>query len=286
MMLSDDHVAQRRAEWSKRTLAGSAAGGIKRLQSGPCEDVRRRLRLVPNATMLSSSAAGPAGLAVMGAAVGGPIVFGANMPAGLMPAAFAQEAKKDGAPAAAPPAPRGPQLLQFPGKDGNLVVLGRCLIVQKMLRRLGHQRPITNGEVLHPQQWADPGGHQGARQLEDRRRRRGQQPARVDAGRTEVQVHGCDAPHGARMRRQRALVLHAAGARQPMDQRRRRQCRVDGRAARRRAEGRRGLEAVGRVQRALWRRPALVGRHHEAGAVARRADPEADGRETTCWSGR
>jgi DMSO/TMAO reductase YedYZ molybdopterin-dependent catalytic subunit len=63
---------------------------------------------------------GGAGLGAMSAAVGGAIVFGDSKPAGLMPAAFAQEAKKD-APAAAP---RGPQLLQFPGKDPNLVVIG------------------------------------------------------------------------------------------------------------------------------------------------------------------
>ncbi len=61
---------------------------------------------------------GGAGLAAMGAAVGGPIVFGDSMPGGLIPAAFAQEAKKDA------PAAKGPQLLQFPGKDGNLVLLG------------------------------------------------------------------------------------------------------------------------------------------------------------------
>jgi sulfite oxidase len=67
---------------------------------------------------------GGAGLAAMGAAVGGPIVFGDKMPAGWVPAAFAQE-KKD-APAAAP---KGPQLLQFPGKDGNLVVLGEKPLV-------------------------------------------------------------------------------------------------------------------------------------------------------------
>jgi sulfite oxidase len=64
---------------------------------------------------------GGAGLAGMTAAVGGPIVFAAGMPGGLIPAALAQEAKKD-APAAAPPA--GPQKLSFPGKDPNLVVLG------------------------------------------------------------------------------------------------------------------------------------------------------------------
>ena len=62
---------------------------------------------------------GGSGLAAMGAAVGAPIVFSAAMPAGLIPAALAQEAKKD-----APAAPKGPQTLQFPGKDPGLVVLG------------------------------------------------------------------------------------------------------------------------------------------------------------------
>jgi DMSO/TMAO reductase YedYZ molybdopterin-dependent catalytic subunit len=62
---------------------------------------------------------GGSGVAAMGAAVGAPIVFAASMPAGLMPAAFAQEAKKE-----APAAPKGPQPLQFPGKDSGLVVLG------------------------------------------------------------------------------------------------------------------------------------------------------------------
>jgi DMSO/TMAO reductase YedYZ molybdopterin-dependent catalytic subunit len=68
---------------------------------------------------------GGAGLAAMGAAVGGPIVFGDRMPAGLMPLAVAQE-KKD-APAAA--APKGPQYLQYPGKDPSLVVLGEKPLV-------------------------------------------------------------------------------------------------------------------------------------------------------------
>jgi len=67
---------------------------------------------------------GGAGLAAMGAAVGGAIPFAANMPGGLIPAALAQ-----GAPAAAPPAiapapPKGPQYLKFPGKDEKLVLLG------------------------------------------------------------------------------------------------------------------------------------------------------------------
>src|SRR3954467_10166475 len=58
-----------------------------------------------------------AGLAAVGAAVGGAIPFAANMPSGLIPAALAQ-----GAPAAAPL--KGPQYLKFPGKDERLVLLG------------------------------------------------------------------------------------------------------------------------------------------------------------------
>ena len=54
---------------------------------------------------------GGAGLAAMGAAVGGTIPFAANMPGGLIPAALAEPAK-------------GPQPLNFPGKDKDLVVLG------------------------------------------------------------------------------------------------------------------------------------------------------------------
>lgn len=65
---------------------------------------------------------GGTGVAAMSAAVGGSLVFGASMPGGLIPAAFAQEAKK-GAPAAAPE-PKGPQRLEFPGKDPNLTLLG------------------------------------------------------------------------------------------------------------------------------------------------------------------
>jgi DMSO/TMAO reductase YedYZ molybdopterin-dependent catalytic subunit len=66
---------------------------------------------------------GGAGLAAMGAAVGGTIVHQANMPGGLIPAALAQDSKAP-APAAPAPAPSGPQRLNFPGKNPNLVVLG------------------------------------------------------------------------------------------------------------------------------------------------------------------
>ena len=60
---------------------------------------------------------GGAGLAAVGAAVGGAIPFAANMPGGMIPAALAQ-----GAPPAA--APKGPQNLKYPGKSDKLVLLG------------------------------------------------------------------------------------------------------------------------------------------------------------------
>src|SRR5262245_19433911 len=64
-----------------------------------------------------------AGLAAMGAAVGGAIPFAGNMPGGLIPAAMAQGAPASGsAPAAA--APAVPKVLEFPGKEKGLIVLG------------------------------------------------------------------------------------------------------------------------------------------------------------------
>lgn len=59
---------------------------------------------------------GGAGLAAMGAAVGGAIPFSANMPAGLAPAALAQTSTE--------PAPKPPEPFRFPGKDERLTVLG------------------------------------------------------------------------------------------------------------------------------------------------------------------
>jgi DMSO/TMAO reductase YedYZ molybdopterin-dependent catalytic subunit len=65
---------------------------------------------------------GGAGLAAMGAAVGGGIPFSPNMPEGLFPAALAQGAPASGSGAS--PQPGGPQPLNFPGKDSGLTVLG------------------------------------------------------------------------------------------------------------------------------------------------------------------
>jgi DMSO/TMAO reductase YedYZ molybdopterin-dependent catalytic subunit len=53
-----------------------------------------------------------AGLAALGAAIGAAVPFGRHLPAGVVPRALAQGAT------------RGPQFLNFPGKDKGLVVLG------------------------------------------------------------------------------------------------------------------------------------------------------------------
>jgi sulfite oxidase len=75
-----------------------------------------------------------AGLAAFGAAVGSALPHSSNIPAGLVPAALAQGAPPpppagSPPPASPPPPPRGPQLLNFPGKDGRLVVLGERPLV-------------------------------------------------------------------------------------------------------------------------------------------------------------
>src|SRR6266540_4649407 len=73
------------------------------------------------------------GLVAMGAVVGGGIPYAANMPGGMIPAAFAQ-GQAGGAAGGAPSgggtgAPPGPQYLQFPGKSDKLVVLGERPLV-------------------------------------------------------------------------------------------------------------------------------------------------------------
>src|SRR5262245_52399831 len=64
---------------------------------------------------------GGAGLAAMGAAVGGTIPFANNMPGGLIPAALAQD--KPAAPA------KKTEYLKFPGKSDKLVLLGEKPLV-------------------------------------------------------------------------------------------------------------------------------------------------------------
>jgi sulfite oxidase len=107
-----------------------------------------------------------AGLAAMGAAVGGAIPFAANMPAGLVPAALAQgspqAAPPASPPAAAAPASAGPKILEFPGKESGLVVLGdRPLVAETPEHMLNDDTtPNTkffirnNGQI--PQEAAQP----------------------------------------------------------------------------------------------------------------------------------
>ncbi|HVL71837.1 MAG TPA: sulfite oxidase [Beijerinckiaceae bacterium] len=105
---------------------------------------------------------GGAGLAAMGAAVGGAIPFSGNMPAGLVPAALAQGAPAAGA-APAGAAPAGPQPLNFPGKDPGLVVLGDRPLVAETPEHLldDDTTPIAkffirnNGQIPEPTGNAD-----------------------------------------------------------------------------------------------------------------------------------
>jgi len=74
-----------------------------------------------------------AGLAAVGAVVGGTVPFSHNMPAGFVPAALAQEKGASPAPAPAPavaaPEKKGPTYLNFPGKGDKLVVIGERPLV-------------------------------------------------------------------------------------------------------------------------------------------------------------
>jgi sulfite oxidase len=102
---------------------------------------------------------GSAGLAAMAGFVGSAIPFAATMPGGVIPSALAQ-----GRPAAgAPPAPKGPQYLSFPGKSDKLVVLGeRPLVAETPEHLLDDDTTPTdrffvrnNGQLPEPAEDAD-----------------------------------------------------------------------------------------------------------------------------------
>lgn len=104
---------------------------------------------------------GGAGLGAMGMAVGGAIPFAANLPAGLVPAALAQGAGQGGGGAAS--ASKGPQFLEFPGKDKGLVVLGEKPLVAETPEALldDDTTPVekffirNNGQIPDPVKDAD-----------------------------------------------------------------------------------------------------------------------------------
>ncbi|MXQ14106.1 sulfite oxidase [Microvirga makkahensis] len=97
-----------------------------------------------------------AGLAAMGAAVGGSIPFSAHMPAGLIPAALAQSPTGSGAASAN--ATGGPKPFSFPGKDPGLSVLGeRPLVAETPEHLLDDETTPTakfyirnNGQIPEP----------------------------------------------------------------------------------------------------------------------------------------
>ncbi len=123
---------------------------------------------------------GGAGLAAMSAAVGGSIVHHAHMPGGLIPAAFAQEAKKD-TPATATPPPAGPQKLNFPGKDSGLVVLGDKPLVAETPEHLLDDDTTPTAKFFIRNNGLLPDPAKDAGWLEAHHRRRGQQAARNHA---------------------------------------------------------------------------------------------------------
>ena len=216
---------------------------------------------------------GGAGLAAMGAAVGGAIPFSQNMPAGLIPgrarASVAVRARGR---------PKGPQYLNFPGKDGKARSARRQAAGRGDAGRIARRRDHAVRKILRPQQRTDSGRSQRAGQVGNRDRRRGQQAAQDHARRIEIEIQAADHALRAGMRRQRPLRVQSAGARQSMDQWRRRLRGMDRRAARRCAQDR-GREIVRHLHRALCRRSASLRRRDQADLVARRAHRESDGPE-------
>jgi len=105
---------------------------------------------------------GGAGLASMSAAVGGPIVFAAWMPGGMVPAALAQDARRETASAV-----RGPSRLDFPGKDGRLIVLGDKPLVAETPEHLldDDTTPTARFFIRNNGQMPQPAGDPDAWQL-------------------------------------------------------------------------------------------------------------------------
>ena len=168
---------------------------------------------------------GGTGLAAVGAAIGGAMPFSENSPAGISVA----QAQAPAAPAA-PAAPKGPQYLKFPGKNEGLVVLGDRPLVAETPESLldDDTTPIekfyirNNGQI--PEEAKDPDAWKITIDGEVDNK------IEITLGELKKKYQRGDAAHGAGMRRQRPLGVLAAGARQPVDQWRRRLRRMDRRA--------------------------------------------------------
>ena len=145
-------------------------------------------------------------------------------------------ASAQGAPAA-PAAPKAPQPLEFPGKDKGLVVLGdRPLVAETPESLLDDDTTPTakffirnNGQIPEDNKQGDAWSFRVEGEVD--------KPLTLTRRRTEVALHAADDADGDGMRRQRPFLLPAGGARQSVDQRRRRLRGVDRRQTGGRAEG-------------------------------------------------
>jgi hypothetical protein len=216
---------------------------------------------------------GATSLGGFGAAVGAAIHYGDAMPAGLIPAALAQ-----GAPAAAGSGnPSGPQVLNFPGKEKGLVVLGeRPLVAETPEHLLDDETTPTakffirnNGQIpeppASPDTWKIVVDGEVNTPLE---LTLGELKSRFSP-KTYRMVLEC----GGNGR----SAFPAGGSRKSVDERRRGLCGVDRHSPRRSPEGGR-REGQRQVHGALRRRPAPLWRHDEGVDLARECGFQSHGR--------
>ena len=218
---------------------------------------------------------GGAGLAAMGAAVGGAIPFAANMPGGLIPAAMAQgAARRRHRPRRA--GQEGPDLSQFPGKNDKLVVIGERPLVAETPESLldDDTTPIdkffirNNGQIpeaaKEPDKWKFTVDGEVNKKLE---LTLGELKSKFkpQTRRMVLECGGNGRSFFSPPASGNQWTNGGAGCAEWTGVRARR-CAEDGRR-----------EAVRHLHRALRRRPASVRRRQQADAVARRADREGDG---------
>jgi hypothetical protein len=201
-----------------------------------------------------------AGLATVTAALGCEIVFWDRMPAGLIPAAFAQ----------------APTPFQIPGKEGLVVLNDRPVNAETPAHFLDdeitpakHLFVRNNGnaplpETLDPAKWTIEVAGESC-----------ERPATFTLAELKEEVPAPHLPPPARMRRQRAQRVQPARPWQPMDGRGGRLPRVDrhppARSARAlRDQGERGLRRLSRSRHPPFRRSGeggdLTRRPHAQGA--------------------
>ena len=215
-------------------------------------------------------ALGGAALAAVGAALGAAVPFGRRLPTGMLPAALAQAPAEGGG--------GGPAVLRVEGK-APLVLLGERPMVAETPETMLDDEVTPAAKMYVRNNGGVPEAPADPRAWKLRIEGEVERPLEIAVGGVGGRaLPARHAPPATGVRRQRALLLRARGARQPVGQWRRLLRRMDGRApvrpaARRRAEG--GRE----VHRAFRRRPAPLRRPEPAGDQPRHADREGDGGE-------